>query len=375
MRPVYSFFLTLLLSCITYGQKKTFDKYDVIINYNSKKGKYGLITHKDKIIISPTYDYIKYFADEQVALAKKKFKWCFIVLPAKQKTFLSYEEIKHFNGPLFIVVKKGKYGLIDKYGKEVLSPFLDKIYNPSYGLAITKKDNFYGLLNLNGEIVASAKYDNIQLLDDTSYLIVVNNKFGVIKENGSISINPQFDNIYSFNKNLYRFINGGKYGLISKDGKVFVPAKYDLIFYNENNDTAYASLDDETGIISLLDGKFTNIKDIPSSIPMVNIHDKNKVFTGVANLEGTKAFQNFIKMNLNYPIKAIEKKTKGTVLVKFVVEKDGTISNIKIIRDIGDGCGEEVIRVLKLIKKWKPDTDNGKAVQTHYKIPIRFNTY
>lgn len=61
----------------------------------------------------------------------------------------------------------------------------------------------------------------------------------------------------------------------------------------------------------------------------------------------------------------------GKLIVSFVIEKDGSYSNIKIIKDLGFGSGEEAIRVLKLCKNWIPGEQNGQKVRCSYMLPIQ----
>jgi len=68
------------------------------------------------------------------------------------------------------------------------------------------------------------------------------------------------------------------------------------------------------------------------------------------------------------------KKLNGKVYVSFVVEKDGSINEIKILRDIGYGTGDEAIRVLKLSPNWKPGEQDGKKVRCSYALPISIDT-
>ena len=76
--------------------------------------------------------------------------------------------------------------------------------------------------------------------------------------------------------------------------------------------------------------------------------------------------------NIKYPAQARETGTQGIVYVTFVVEKDGSITDIKVLRDIGSGCGEEAIRVVKMMPKWKPAKQRGKAVRQQFNLPVRF---
>ncbi|MFC2111540.1 energy transducer TonB [Bacteroidota bacterium] len=87
---------------------------------------------------------------------------------------------------------------------------------------------------------------------------------------------------------------------------------------------------------------------------------------------GESARAKFIEKNLKYPQTAILKKVEGTVTVRFLVEKDGSISNISIIKGIGSGCDEETIRVIKLMPKWKPGTNKGEKVRVYLSMPVKF---
>jgi protein TonB len=79
----------------------------------------------------------------------------------------------------------------------------------------------------------------------------------------------------------------------------------------------------------------------------------------------------FLKRNLIYPDRAVEKGTKGKVFMSFVVEKDGSVSNIQVLKGIGDGCEEEATRVIKKMK-WKPGENHGHPVRVLFHLPITF---
>ncbi len=87
---------------------------------------------------------------------------------------------------------------------------------------------------------------------------------------------------------------------------------------------------------------------------------------------GMEALYAFISNNVKYPKQALENGIQGKVYVTFVVEVDGSISNIKVLRDIGGGCGAEAVRVVKLMPKWKPGTQRGKAVRVQFNLPVEF---
>jgi len=76
--------------------------------------------------------------------------------------------------------------------------------------------------------------------------------------------------------------------------------------------------------------------------------------------------------NIEYPQRAIAGNIQGTVYVSFIVNKDGSISHVKIIRGIGSGCDEETLRIIKAMPKWKPGRQMNTAVAVKVRLPVRF---
>ena len=87
---------------------------------------------------------------------------------------------------------------------------------------------------------------------------------------------------------------------------------------------------------------------------------------------GDDSLRNFIRRTIKYPDLARESSVEGTVYINFIIEKDGSVSNPKILRGIGSGCDEEAIRVIKLMPRWIPGKQNGKTVRVQYNLPIKF---
>ena len=94
------------------------------------------------------------------------------------------------------------------------------------------------------------------------------------------------------------------------------------------------------------------------------ILDKLPEFPG-----GLAGFGKYVQKN--YRVPEVDSDISGNVLVSFVVERDGSLTDIKVVRDLGYGTGKEAIRMLKSAPKWKPGIQNGKAVRVAYNLPIR----
>ncbi len=88
---------------------------------------------------------------------------------------------------------------------------------------------------------------------------------------------------------------------------------------------------------------------------------------------GQDAFVKFLRKNLRYPPMAAEAGIQGKVLLSFVIERNGEVSQLKVVRGIGSGCDEEAVRVLSKSPRWKPGMQNDKAVRVAYNIPINFS--
>jgi protein TonB len=118
------------------------------------------------------------------------------------------------------------------------------------------------------------------------------------------------------------------------------------------------------------------VSSAPASTDKSSV-DPAKIFTAV-EMEpsfpgGIEVFYKFLQYNIRYPAKAFEDKIQGKVFVSFVVEKDGSLTDIKVLREIGGGCDEEAVRVMKTSPKWRPGIQNGRPVRVQYTMPISFN--
>jgi TonB family protein len=101
-----------------------------------------------------------------------------------------------------------------------------------------------------------------------------------------------------------------------------------------------------------------------------------KVFVVVEELPGfpggNEARIKYISENVTYPEEAKEKGIQGVVFVTFVVETDGSISDVSVLRGIGSGCDEEAVRVIENMPRWIPGKQRGQAVRVQFNMPIRF---
>ena len=97
------------------------------------------------------------------------------------------------------------------------------------------------------------------------------------------------------------------------------------------------------------------------------IVEQKPVFPG-----GQKALMEFLKSNLVYPKAARDSSIQGRVMVKFTVEKDGSITDVEVVRGVHPALDEEAVRVVSMMPKWKPGTQMGDTVRTKFTLPVLF---
>lgn len=87
---------------------------------------------------------------------------------------------------------------------------------------------------------------------------------------------------------------------------------------------------------------------------------------------GTEAFFDWIQKNQQYPALARQRKVEGRVTVEFIVQKDGTLSDAKVVKPLGSGCDQEALRLIKSAPKWVPATYQGAPVKQKMVLPVIF---
>jgi TonB family protein len=103
---------------------------------------------------------------------------------------------------------------------------------------------------------------------------------------------------------------------------------------------------------------------------------EDEIFTAVEQQAefpgGPRAFGAFLQKNLRYPSAAQRANVGGKVYVQFVVNTDGTIQDVQILKSVGFGCDEEAMRVIKAVPRWTPGKQSGRAVRSRFTQPITF---
>ena len=109
----------------------------------------------------------------------------------------------------------------------------------------------------------------------------------------------------------------------------------------------------------------------------VSAQKNQKVFDVVEQMPeypgGIQALFEYLSQNVKYPADAENQKVEGRVIATFIVETDGTINNVEVVKPVFPSLDAEAIRVLSGMPKWTPGKQSGKEVRVKYTVPINFN--
>lgn len=140
----------------------------------------------------------------------------------------------------------------------------------------------------------------------------------------------------------------------------------------------------ETAVISNKTVEGIEARDVfippppPKEVAVVKMEPaaEDEIFMGVEQDAefpgGMGALMKYLQKNVNYPAAAQRANVSGKVILQFVVERDGTVGQIIVLKSIGFGCDEEAVRVVKSMPKWSPGKQNGRAVRVWYTLPVTY---
>ena len=104
--------------------------------------------------------------------------------------------------------------------------------------------------------------------------------------------------------------------------------------------------------------------------------EETKIFTVVEQMPlfpgGDAALMAYLRDNIHYPTVAAENGVQGRVVVGFVVERDGSITDVNVLRSVDPSLDREAMRVVKGMPRWTPGKQNGSAVRVKYQVPVTF---
>ena len=161
-------------------------------------------------------------------------------------------------------------------------------------------------------------------------------------------------------------------GKVSKEDIQRMPIKSTAKGTRNRTSTSYTRGNTTFGNTIVIADDLSIVKEVEEE----EVREEEKIFTVVETQPqfpgGEDSLYSFITTHLRYPEVAKYNGIEGKVFLTFVIETDGSITNVKILRDIGGGCGKEAKRVVEMMPKWIPGKQNGKPVRVQYNLPVTF---
>ena len=193
-----------------------------------------LIDINDKLIKSLNYQFVYPFS-EGLAKVEADGRFGYIDKEGKEVVSPKYEDAEDFREGLAAVKADGRYGYIDKEGKEVVSPKYKWAIDFSEGLAMVEADGKYGYIDKEGKEVVSPKYEDAGDFSGGLARVEADGKWGYIDKEGKEVVSPKYEGADDFSEGLAEVKADGKWGCIDKEGKEVISPKYEKSQYFGKN--------------------------------------------------------------------------------------------------------------------------------------------
>lgn len=222
----------------------------------------------------------------------------------------------------------------------------------------------------NGEVSSKETYVSGELVG-MSYYYYANDSLKKQVLYGKNEKNARTEKVIILNDSLgHHFLdqNGnGVFKIVETNGEVIEGAYLEGL--NHGIWKTYNPKKNENYVDEYEAGKYLNGKTIEADGNIITYKEKEKF---PEFKDGMSGFGSFLSSNLNYPKDARDAGVQGRVYLSFVVEKDGKLTDVKVIRGVGSGLDEEALRVMLRSPKWTPGEQRGRLVRVSYTIPIFF---
>ncbi len=255
-----------------------------------------------------------------------------------------------------------KWGFADSTGKMVITPIFDFTWGFSEGLAAVKVRDKWGYINPESEIVIKLQFDYAWPFSEGLAAVKIEDKYGYIDKSGEMVIKPQFDGAWSFLEGLAPVKIGRKYGYIDRTGEMVIKPQFDHAksFFKGlamvQNEGSWRYIDKNGQYIKNTDGNGMNTIDGLPPPPSGVIEQPPELVHSVSPV---------------YPKDAWRARLTGKVFLRFLVEKDGRVSNVTVLR------GKEVFRQAAIDAlmqfRFKPAQIDGEPISVWMTQAISFN--
>lgn len=222
-------------------------------------------------------------------------------------------------------------------------------------ITVKEQNGKYGFFNNNKQII-SFKYDEVrQEKHVLGFFVRMKSKWGYVNPYGKETIACKYDSIQPAQTGFIVSLEN-LYGVVNRNDSILQELKNEQISFFDTD----------------REGKNENVLTLAQIMPRFpGCEDQNISDLEKKNCSEIKMLE-FIYSKIKYPLKANYKGIQGTVVIRFVIDKDGSIINPEIMRTIGGGCAEEALRVVKLMPPFIPGMQDGEPVKVQYNLPVRF---
>lgn len=241
-------------------------------------------------------------------------------------------------------------------------------------LIIKEEGGLYGFF-VKKKMVLDFQYDSIDQQFNGDYAVRRDGKWGLVSPLGIESIPCKYDFLYAATSSLYMASHEGLMGVVDSKGSVVLDFLFDKIDHVEVDTQALVRYQ---GQWCLYDhGTFDYNPDhfifyTPEIMPMFpGCQQSTTTIAEVKQCADEKMYK-YIFAKIKYPAKARENGIQGQVIVRFVVTREGVIENPVIVRRVGGGCDEEVLRMVNEMPNWIPAMQDGINVAAKFTMPVKF---
>jgi TonB family protein len=268
-------------------------------------------------------------------------------------------------------------------------------HDPNILFGCKEVDSKFALIDLRSPGKAVYEYDELSRMNNGYLVGMKNNRYFIFNPDGRLLIGDQnWHNVSGLDKRDYEAYRAtqGASGTPIVSARTSGLTLNQVIMVNEKGKVIKVTLPEQALIpmmpppVSTRESDAVAVEEMAEEAPKPQpkasetapAQPVDKIYNSfeVQKLPmfpgGEQALYMFIGKNLTYPEAARKAAIQGTVAVKFVIEKDGSVSNIQIVRDIGSGCGEAAINMIKAMPKWTPGEYQGQVVRTAFMLPVRF---
>lgn len=358
------------------------------IQVKKKKGKYGFLKAKE-VVLDYQFDDVKHLEFDRFLVLKGDFLGLVengVVTLACEYDAIDLFETNSSEVTEYLVEKNNKFGIYAYQKLQVPCVFDEiEILEPRYKIRgqnfkrhyLVKDDGKVGVY-LEDKQIVPCEFESIEKIwsKDPSlqeFTIIQDGKYGFYKD-GTILLPCTYDDLRKLREDRFKVVIGKKAGIVDAKNEVILPIQYENV-QKLDDDVATVKVDGEWKKLDLASNEYLDdevvfkvVQRMPHFKGCEEFEDNHLEQRKCAN----RKMLEYIYRNLKYPDEARSKGVEGTAVIRFTINRMGSIDHAEIVRDIGSGCGEEALRVVNSMPDWVPGEQDGQSVSVQFNLPIRF---